>query len=315
MLKPFTTLLFNLFIFASLFAQNDLMNLLENETKQIEAEATNYTTATFKTTRIINTQSVETVHKGIFQFIIMHRFGRLNSGIRELFGLDNANIRFGLEYGVNDWLTLGFGRSRNEKLYDGFVKARLLRQSSGKKKFPFTLVVFSSIGINTLKAIPERKSEMDFVKRTNYAHQILIARKFKDLFSIQIMPTWIHRNLVPMKEDDNDVFSLGAGTAVKITKSMRLTAEYHYVISDNTADKFFNPLSLGIDLETGGHVFQIMFTNSIDMVDNLIIPKTTGKWGDGDINFGFNVNRVFTMIDYEKMQKKKLKRKEQKSTE
>lgn len=314
MFKPFYFFIIFICSCYTLSAQNDLMNLLNQEAEQEAASVTNYTTATFKTTRIINSQSVETVHKGIFQFIIMHRFGRLNSGIRELYGLDNANIRFGLEYGVTDWLTLGFGRSKNEKLYDGFIKARLLRQSSGKRNFPFTLTVFSSIGINTLKAIPERKSELDFVKRSNYAHQILIARKFKDLFSIQIMPTWVHRNLVPLKEDDNDVFSMGAGAAIKLTGSTRLTAEYHYVITDNTADKFLNPLSIGIDLETGGHVFQIMFTNSIDMVDNLIIPKTTGKWGDGDVHFGFNVNRVFTMIDYEKMQKRKLKKKEKKSS-
>jgi len=297
---------FLLFSSTLLFAQDDLSALLEQETAK--DKITDYTVATFKSTRIINSHSIETPGKGVLQFVIEHRFGRINSGWREFFGLDNANIRLGFEYGINNWVSVGFGRSRNEKLYDLYAKAKILRQSKGKLNMPLSVDIVSTVGINTLKALPGRENEMNIVRRMNFCHQLLIARKFHEYFSLQLMPTWVHRNLVPKATDDNDVFAMGAGAAVKLSRSVRLTGEYHYVISKETANQFYNPVSVGLDLETGGHVFQFMFTNSIDMVDNLIIPKTSGTWRKGDIHFGFNVNRVFTVVDYQKRkEKQKLK--------
>jgi hypothetical protein len=186
------------------------------------------------------------------------------------------------------------------------VKAKILRQSTGRVKMPITLDWVSSVGVTTLKALSVRESEMTFVRRLNFAHQLIIARKFHEYFSLQLVPTWIHRNLVPLAKDDNDVFSIGAGAAVKLSRSVRLTGEYHYVISKQTAKDFRNPVSIGVDLETGGHVFQFMLTNSINMIDNLVIPKTTGSWRLGDIHFGFNVNRVFTIVNYQKRAEKKI---------
>jgi opacity protein-like surface antigen len=306
-MKNFLLLLF-VFTFHAAVAQDDLEKLLNEETQNEEKAKIDYTTATFKTTRIINTQSSEIPGKGVLQFTISHRFGRVNSGWREFFGLDNANIRINVEYGINNWLAVGIGRSRNEKMFDGFVKAKVLRQSKGRVNMPITLDWVSSVGATTLPALPGRADEMTFVRRLNFMHQIIVARKFHEYFSMQIVPTWIHRNLVPRAVDDNDVFAVGAGAAVKLSRSVRLTGEYHYVLSKQTANDFYNPVSIGIDLETGGHVFQFMLTNSIDMIDNLVIPKTTGSWRRGDIHIGFNVNRVFTVVDYAKRAEKKIQK-------
>jgi hypothetical protein len=302
------------FFFCSfhLVAQEDLMDLLNEETSSEEKKKIDYTTATFKSTRIINSHSTEIPGKGVMQFIIHHRFGRINSGWRDFFGLDDANIRLGFEYGINNWVAVGFGRSKNERLYDFFAKAKILRQSTGSVKIPLSVDVVSTVGINTEEAKLGREKEMNIVRRMSFAHQLLIARKFHEYFSFQLMPTWVHRNLVPKRTDDNDVFALGAGTAIKLTRSVRLTGEYHYVLSKETANQFYNPVSVGIDIETGGHVFQLMLSNGRDMVDNLGIPKTSGSWKDGGIHFGFNVNRVFTIVDYQKRQQKKLLRAQQK---
>lgn len=308
------TLLTLLFFSLNITAQEDLMNLLNEETAADEKKKIDYTTATFKSTRIINSHSIENPGKGVMQFIIHHRFGQINEGWRELFGLDNANIRLGFEYGINDWVAVGFGRSSNKKLYDFFAKAKVLRQSTGRINMPLSVDVVSTVGVNTEKTTSEnRKGEMTLVRRMNFAHQLLIARKFHEYFSFQLMPTWVHRNLVPKRTDDNDVFAIGAGTAIKLTRSVRLTGEYHYVLSKETANQFINPVSIGIDIETGGHVFQLMLTNSRAVVDNIVIPETSGSWRNGDIHFGFNVNRVFTIVDYQKRMQKKLLREQQKS--
>jgi hypothetical protein len=288
-------------------AQDELMNLLNEETAK-EKRPVNYAIATFKSSRIINSHSIESPAKGVLDVIIHHRFGRVNSGWREMFGLDNANIRLGVEYGFTDWLAAGIGRSRNEKIFDGFIKIKALRQSKGNINMPVSVNWISDAGVTTLKALPGREKEMNFVRRLNFCHQLLIARKFHEYFSLQIMPSWIHRNLVPKRTDDNDVFAIGAGATVKISRSVRITGEYHYVLSHNTATQYRNPVSIGVDLETGGHVFQFMLSNSIDMIDNLIIPKTNGSWRNGDIHFGFNIHRVFTIVDYQKRTAQKIEK-------
>lgn len=283
------------------FAQDDLMDML-NEGQE---EPTNYTIATFKASRIINGHSLETHGKGIFQFLIAHRFGRLNAGglgakeaLRELFGLDNATIRFGLEYGVTDRLTLGMGRSSFEKVYDGFIKYKLLRQSTGKKTMPISMTLFASTAIKTNQwSNPER--ENFFSARMYYTFQALIARKFSDKLSLQLSPTLIHRNLVATAEDKNDVFVLGAGGRYKMTGSLSLNLEYFWilpnqVVSTLNGEDVKDAFSIGVDIETGGHVFQLHFTNSRGMVEKSFATETTGSWLDRDVHFGFNISRVFT---------------------
>lgn len=286
-------------IFSNSKAQDDLMDLLGNEPKTID-----YTYATFKTTRIINAQSVENPAEGVLMFMIQHRFGRINSGAYEFFGLDQATIRLGLEYGITKRLAVGIGRSSYEKTYDGFLKYKILRQSTGLRKMPLSLSYYVSTAITSLKwedmGVEGRTNY--FSSRVSYTHQLLIARKFSNSFSAQLIPSFIHKNLVPTGEDKNDIFSVGLGGRVKLTKRMSVNAEYFYTPTSQISYEFSQPFSLSMDIETGGHVFQLHFSNAQAFFDRGFITETTGKWiGDdiltsGDIYFGFGISRVFTMV-------------------
>jgi len=283
------TLSFFLLPLPAVYSQDDLMNLLDDDVPGIE-----YTNATFKATRIILGQSIENPANGNLIFMISHHFGRINSGWYEFFGLDQANIRLGFEYGITDWLAVGIGRTSYQKTYDGFVKAKILRQSKGARKMPISLSYFGSISIISLKwEEPERENY--FSSRLQYAHQVLIARKFNRWLSLQLMPSMIHRNLVPTKEDQNDVYSIGVGGRAKVSDRMALTGEYYYLLPGKTADDFTNSLSIGVDIETGGHVFQLYLTNSLGLIEQQFIPITTGLWSKGDIHIGFNISRTFVL--------------------
>jgi hypothetical protein len=260
-----------------------------------ETPKTQYAFATFKATRIIMGQSVENTAKGELNFLIEHNFGRVNLGPYEFFGLDQANMRLGFDYGINDWLNVGVGRSSYEKTYDGFVKARILRQSSGDRNMPVTVTFYSNIMLNSLKWQDTSRTNY-FTSRLSYTAQLLIARKFSNTFSLQLMPTYIHKNLVPRIIDQNDIFALGAGARVKVTQRTSLTGEYYYLLPGQTADDYKNCLSLGVDLETGGHVFQLRISNAQPMFERGFITETSGKWSKGDIYFGFTINRVFTIV-------------------
>lgn len=284
-------LLFN----GSVNAQDDLLALLNEKEEPI----TNYTIATFKNTRLISGHSIETNGKRVLQFLIGHRFGRLNSGWRDLYGLDNATIRIGFDYGLTDDINIGFGRSSFQKTYDGMVKWKFLKQKSGAKNFPFTATWVSSIYM-LANEWPNPDRENYFSSRLTYHHSLLMARKFGDWLSIQLMPTAVHRNLVTTQFDNNTVYSMGAGTSIKLNGSLRFNVEYYYFPSDQInsllgGEEIQNSLSVGIDLETGGHVFQLHLTNSRGMTEKYLIGETTGNWGDGDIHFGFNVSRVFNV--------------------
>ena len=278
-----------------LSAQPGLLDILEEETEPTK----DLTIATFKATRVINSQSIETPAGGVLQFIIGHRFGRLNGGAYELWGIDNATIRLGLEYGVTDRLSFGLGRSSFEKTYDGFAKYKLIRQQTGLKEVPVSVTLFTSMAIKTIRW-PEPDRPNYFSSRLYYTYQALVARKFTSNFSAQISPTLIHRNLVTTIADRNDVFALGMGARQKLTGSLSVNVEYFYVLPNQIVSPLFgeqvrNTFSVGVDIETGGHVFQLHFTNSRSMIEKGFITETTGNWLDGDIHFGFNVSRVFTV--------------------
>lgn len=283
-------LLFLLLIGCEVFAQNDLLNLL-NESAEPEIE---YASATFKSTRIMNGHSIERMPSGQLDVRISHRFGRINSGPYEMFGLDQSNAHIGFDYGITDWLMVGFGRGAYEKTFDGFMKFTLLRQSSGARNMPVSLSFLTSVAMKTMKwPDPERNNY--FSSRLSYVNQILVARKINQSLSLQVMPSFIHRNIVATEMDPNDMWALGAGGRVKLTKRISLNAEYHYLLNSKTymSQQVYNPLSLGFDIETGGHVFQLIFTNSIAMIEKGFIGETTGRWEKGDIHFGFNISRVF----------------------
>lgn len=281
-----------LFLFTHLQAQQDttdLLSLLGEEEPTID-----YATATFKTTRVINMHSVENAAEGVLDFRINHRFGAFNTGVNNLFGLDAAFIRLGFEYGISDRLMVGFGRSSVNKELDFFGKYKLLRQSTGKKNMPISVSWFSSLVIRT-DEFPNPDIKNYFTSRLYYCHQLLIARKFNESLSLQIAPTVVHRNLVPDSTIANDVFALGAGGRMKMTRRSSINMEYVYVLPDQLEEKFTNSFSIGIDIETGGHVFQMHVTNSYPMNEKGFITETTGKWGQGDIQFGWNISRVFTI--------------------
>jgi hypothetical protein len=292
MRKLFLSILFLGFILCPNIKAQDIDNLLEEAT----GSSTEYTSATFKSTRIVNGQSVERMPKGQLDFRISHRFGQLNEGAYNLWGLDEANIHYGFDYGITDWLMVGYGRGTYKKTYDGSIKLSLLRQSKGERNMPISLSYFTSIAIYTLKW--EREGSLPFWDRVTYVHQILVARKFNERLSLEVNPTFIHRNMVPTEMDPNDILSIGMGGRFKITNRLSLNAEYYYVIpplNDFRSITTYNPLAIGIDLETGGHVFQIMFTNSVAMIEKAFIGETSSQWRDGGIHLGFNISRVFTL--------------------
>jgi hypothetical protein len=270
-------------------AQEDLLSLLGDEETGPE-----YITAAFKTNRVINLHSLENTPANVMDLKISHRFGTLNQGIYELFGLDNASIRIGLDYGISDRLTVGAGRSSFQKTYDGFVKYTFIRQQRGQKNVPLTAALLATTAIQTLKwQDPDRENY--FRSRMYYTYQLIVGKKFSENLSLQLSPTLVHRNLVSTREESNDVFALAAAGRIKLTRRVALNAEYAYVFPDQIAEEFRNSLSIGFDIETGGHVFQLHFTNSTSMIEKGFITETNGSWLDGDIHFGFNVSRVFTL--------------------
>lgn len=288
--KSIISFAFLLLIFP-LYAQ-DIDDLLEEAT----GSETEYVTATFKSTRIVSGHSIERMPEGQLDFRISHRFGEVNTGAYNLWGLDQANIHFGFDYGITNWLMIGVGRGTYEKTYDGLVKFSILRQSSGAKVMPVSLSFLSTIAINSLRW--EGQGELPFWNRTSYSSQILVARKFNERFSFEINPTYVHRNMVDTELDPNDLWAVGVGTRFKLTRRLSINAEYYFVVppmNDFRSKKTYNPLSIGLDIDTGGHIFQIHLTNSLAMIEKGFIGETTGQWTKGGIHLGFNISRVFAL--------------------
>jgi hypothetical protein len=177
---------------------------------------------------------------------------------------------------------------------DGCIKARILWQTEGNNKMPISLVWYSSMSVNGLK-FDNTIYTREFTTRLNYLHQLIIGRKFSSKFSLQVMPSILHRNFVLTNEEKNTVFTTGMAARMKITQRLALNTEYFYVMPNQLDPIYNNSLSLGVDIETGGHVFQLHFTNSAYMVDKAFIGETTGDWTKADIYFGFNLSRVFTI--------------------
>jgi hypothetical protein len=283
-------------------AQEDLLSLLDAE----QAKEPTYAIATFKASRLINGQTIETISKNHLNFWISHRFGAVNSGfIANFFGLDEAKIRLGLEYGLTDRWLVGAGRSSLEKTYDLYTKYKVLRQSN---KMPVTVTAMAGWGINTMPTgyIMESGSQMRFannIERYSYWTQVLVARKFNEKLSLQLMPTLIHINKVEDPSIPNQLLALGVGGRYKLTQRVTLSGEYYPTFADKEAYEantnktypYRNALSFGVDIETGGHVFQFHLTNARGMVEKQFIGQNVGAWGKGDIFYGFNIARTFSL--------------------
>jgi opacity protein-like surface antigen len=294
-MKQFFLLTFCLFLMQNMISaqETDLLGQLEDE------PTIDYATASFKTSRIVNGHTIENALPGTLDFKINHRFSPLKEGFYDLFGLDGATIRFGLDYGISDRLMVGLGRNSYEKIIDGFVKYKILRQSTGKRNMPITLCYLADMQVKTER---QTGAEVDnkFTARLYYTHQLLLARKFSAGTSLQLMPTLIHRNFTTSSKDKNQVLAMGIGGRQKLTKRVAINLEYYYVPTGQIATPYKNSLSIGFDIETGGHVFQLHFTNSNQMSYKGFITETSENWfgagGLTGVRFGFNISRSFTIV-------------------
>jgi hypothetical protein len=258
-------------------------------------DKTVYNKQTFKSSRVVIGQSVETTPNGDLTLLVSHHFGAVNTGFYEFFGLDQASTRLGVEYGINNFMSAGIGRSTYNKTFDGYLKFRALKQSKGKKNMPLSMSVFGNIAVNTLK-LSDPKQKDYFNARLSYCTELILARQFGKLFSLQIAPTYIHKNLVETPEDHNDLFSIGTGVSFRISDKISLNGEYHYLLPNQVNSSTpVNSLSFDCDIKVGQHIFQLFFTNSQGNFEEAFITETIGKWADGYIYFGFNIHRYFTV--------------------
>ena len=267
------------------FSQDDLLSEIDTDSVGVE-----YATAAFKGLKIVNFESTKLVAKKELTLIVSHRFGSVENGIDTFFGLDDAVTRINFVYGLSDNLNIGVSRSSYQKIYEASIKYRLVRQE--KNGFPFTIVSYNSFLINT--ALDEANlPKLEFKHRLGYTAQVLISRKVSTNFSVELAPTFFHDNFVVDNNQDNSQYALGMGARYKLAKRWSLNVDYGWHLNRASDSPFKNPLSIGVDLETGGHVFQMHFTNSQPMNTNGFLGQSTGDWTDGNIYFGFNLSRVF----------------------
>lgn len=280
----------------SVRAQDDLLNMLNDETPKKPTPVY----ATFKSTRVINLQSNETMKAKHLDFRIQHRFSPMNIdkdnvyGLYDVFGLDGAQMRLGLEYGITDRLMVGLGRSTLGKTFDGFAKYQLLQQKT--KGSPLSIVLFGSTAINTLE-FQDKSRQNFFTSRLEYATQVIITRKMNDHVSLVLSPTMVHYNLVKTKSTPNNIFALGVGGSFKISRSTRFNIEY--VPRLNGQDKpvsntYYDAFAFGFDIETGGHVFQLHFSNANGLIEQQFIGRNTSELNIKQLRFGFNISRTFS---------------------
>lgn len=283
--------------FTVAYAQDDLLAELEKD----QSKQKDYTIQTFKGTRIVNGHSIETKAKGGLEFIVSHRFGTLNSGSYNAWGLDEATIRLGLEYGITDNLGVGIGRSVLHKTIDGYLKYKAIRQSTGQGSVPFTVTLLGSVTNFREKFGPTSPFyDVSSGDRFSYVGEVMIARKFSPAVSFQVSPVFVHRNAVVEGLETHDLFALGLGGRVKITRSVALSAEYFPRLNENSNSPNYDAIGLGIDIETGGHVFQLIFTNTQGMMEQRIVSETDQDFFDGGIHFGFNITRTFQLSNRSK---------------
>lgn len=280
---------------SGLFAQDDLLKMLEDSAPK----KNELTTATFKGTRLINLHTIETAGKRTLDFRISHRFGDMNGGAYQFFGLDGgASIRLGLEYSYDGRLEFGLGRTSTQKMLDGFVKYRILRQTTNNS-MPLSITYLGCMYYTLLKDPNKAITGIDLYDKTtnrmSYCNQIIIGRKFSERFSLQLAPTIIHYNIVLALSDKNDIYALAFAARYKFTRRAAFTAEYVWRLNNYTASKFYDSAGIGVDIETGGHIFQLHFVNSFGILENQFVPYTSTTWSNWGIRLGFNISRVFTI--------------------
>lgn len=271
-------------------AQEDLLDQLD-----VKSDKKEIAPAAFKALQICNMQSTKLPAKGELYVLISHRFGDLTQGINNFFGLDNAYTKIGGIYGVTNWLSLGVSRHTHDKLYELGAKYKLANQQIDG--FPVTIVGYNTMDINSALKKDDLTPGLKFNNRLAYSTQLLVSRKFSEAFSFELAPIYVHKNLYDGILDQKDLLLLGSGARYKLSKRLSLNLEYAARLNmpDEFNSPYHNPLSVGLDIETGGHVFQFVFSNSQPMNDVTIFSNTQGRWDGGKkaIFFGFNMYRVF----------------------
>lgn len=261
-----------------------------------QSKTTQYVTGAYPSTRVIMQQSLENLAPGTMDFRILHRFGLLKDGSSDFFGLDNAYFRLGFDFGVTKDLMVGIGRSTADKEYDGFIKYRILHQSTGYHVMPVTVsLVVGMTAVSQDISQAAGKVNPPFADRIAYTYQVIIGRKFNENLTLQVSPTMVYRNLVTAAADNNNLYALGFGGRMKITHRLSLTADYFYDLNNYAGSGRYNALAVGVDIETGGHTFQLHVTNATGMNERAVIADTNYSWGKGEIAFGFNLSRIFSL--------------------
>jgi len=246
--------------------------------------------AVFKGLEIVNFEYTKLIGAGEFIFMVSHRFGSTKHGLYDFFGLDYAVTRLNFVYGLSEGINISASRSSFQKIYETSIKYRLVRQS--EHGFPFTIVGYNSFLINTsLKHANLPK--LEFKHRLGYTTQLLISRKVNNNLSLELAPTFFHDNYVAINDQDNSQYALGIGGRYKLGKRWSINMDYGLHLNRASDSPFKNPFSIGVDLETGGHVFQLHFTNAQAMNTNGFLGQATGDWSEGDVYFGFNLTRIF----------------------
>jgi hypothetical protein len=297
-----TSFLFLLLSFLTLKAQDDLLDQIDMPDK---AKVNN---SAFLSTRVINTWSTRMIYQKHLELRVEHHFGTVKQGAYDFFGLDNASMRLGFAYGIMDWLTVSIGRNSYEKMYDGHVKFRILSQKGkkGQKGYsPISIVLVEGLGINSLKpsTISPTFNDLDFKYRMNYSNQLLISGYYWNRFSFQTSFSYIHQNLVETKQKLNGTFGIGIGFAVRVAKRVTINVENQFRVQEYSEDGYYNSFSIGTDINTGGHVFQLFFTNSRGSLPEQFIPDTSDNFWNGDIRFGFAITRMWS---FEKEKKEEI---------
>jgi hypothetical protein len=267
------------------FSQDDLLNEIDSD-----SIINDDVSAVFKGLKIVNFESTKLVAKKQLTFIVSHRFGSVENGFDSFFGLDDAVTRLNFVYGISENINIGVSRSSFLKVYDMSIKYRLINQKTNG--FPFTIVGFNAILLNS-SLDKDNLPGLEFKHRLGYTAQILISRKVNTNLSLELAPTFFHDNLVGLEEQANSQYALGFGGRYKLGKRWSLNADYGWHLNRASNSPFTNPLSIGLDLETGGHVFQMHFTNAQPMNTNGFLGQGVGDWSEGTIYFGFNLSRTF----------------------
>lgn len=296
-MRYYLILLLALCLFTSkiIAQETDLLKLVGEDKPQKE-----YVKYAFKSPRVINGHSMEFLAPGTLDFRILHRFGLVSQGFDNLFGLDQASMRMGFDFGLRRNLMFGFGRSTFKKELDGYVKYAPLQQSTGEGSFPVTIALVGGMTMNTLPwADPTIKNY--FSSRLAYYFQTIIGRKISEGFTLQVAPTLVHNNLVALQTQPNDIYAVGLGGRAKVSNRVALTWDYFYVVNGIEKGINYHPLSVGVDIETGGHVFQLHVSNAAGMNERAFITETTNSWSKGELRFGFNLSRVFQIAKNKKL--------------